>query len=178
MHILVDHARLRLAAGAVSVGWSGYVVGLIENENHALMLRHVFSEHQADLALLEKGFRDERKASTRLSLAFALVLHGKTELSEFSPLRYLISNLNSKAYRGVAQPFLMEAARDVHVLHALHRALGSPGTREERTGLAAVLATSGDAASAPILQAMSKESDPEVAAESLRALRSLKARLP
>lgn len=133
---------------------------------------------EADLALLEKGFGDERKANPRLSLAFALVLHGKTELSEFSPLRYLISNLNSKAYHGVAQPFLMEAARDVHVLYALHRALGSPATREERIGLAAVLATSGDAASAPILQAMSKESDPEVAAEGRRALRTLKARLP
>lgn len=134
----------------------------------------------ADVAVLEKSFADERKVNPRLSLAFALVLHGKTELAEFGPLRYLISNLNSKAYRGVALPFLTEAARDVHVLYALHRALGQapPTTRDERTGLAQVMAASGDAASAPILQAMSKESDPEVASEALRALRTLKTRLP
>ena len=136
---------------------------------------------EADLALLEKAFAEERKTNPRLSLAFALVLHGKVELAEFSPLRYLISHLNSKAYRGVAQPFLIEAARDVHVLYALHRGLSQatpPTTRDERTGLAQVMAISGDASSLPILQAMSKESDPEVAAEALRALRTLKARLP
>jgi HEAT repeat protein len=138
---------------------------------------------ESDVAALEKAFADERKTSPRLSLAFALVLHGKIELSEFSPLRYLISNLNSKAYRGVAQPFLIETSRDVHVLYALHRALtlGVPGAsvnREERTGLAQVLAVSGDAASVPILEAMSKELDPEVASEALRSLRTLRTRLP
>ncbi len=132
---------------------------------------------EADTALLEKSFTGERKTNPRLSLAFALVLHGKIELSEFSPLRYLISNLNSKLYRGVAQPFLIEAARDVHVLHALHRAIAQ-GNREERIGLAQVLATSGDAASAVILQGMTKDTDPEVSAEALRSLRTLKARLP
>jgi len=136
---------------------------------------------EADLAVLEKAFTEERKTNPRLSLAFALVLYGKVELAEFSPLRYLIGNLNSKAYRGVAQPFLTEAARDVHVLYALHRALSQatpPTSREERTGLAQVMAISGDAASVPILKGMSEESDPQVAAEALRALRTLRARLP
>ncbi len=132
---------------------------------------------EADTPLLEKSFAEERKASARLSLAFALVLHGKVELTEFSPLRYLISNLNSKAYRGVAQPFLIEAARDVHVLAALHRAIGQ-GSREERTGLAEVFAISGDEKSAPILQAMTKDADAEVSAAALQAFRTLKARLP
>ena len=140
-------------------------------------------KQDADLAALEKAFTEERKTSARLSLAFALVLHGKIELGEFTPLRYLISNLNSKAYRGVAQPLLIEASRDVHVLHALHRALtqtvpGASINREERTGLAQVLAISGDAESAPILQAMSTDGDPEVAGEALRALRTFRARQP
>ena len=135
---------------------------------------------EGDVPLLEKAFADERKTNPRLSLAFALVLHGKIELSDFSPLRYLVSNLNSKAYRGVAQPFLIEASRDVHVLHALHRAIAqsTQGTREERTGLAQVFAISGDAASATILQGLTKDPDPEVAAEAIRSLRTLKTRLP
>lgn len=132
---------------------------------------------ESDTALLEKSFIDERKANPRLSLAFALVLHGKIELNDFSPLRYLVSNLNSKAYRGVAQPFLTEASRDVHVLHALHRAVAQ-GNREERTGLAQVFAISGDAESVPILQAMTKDADAEVSAEALRSLRTLRTRLP
>ena len=72
---------------------------------------------------------------------------------------------------------LIEASRDVHVLHALHRAIAQ-GNREERTGLAQVFAISGDAASAPILQGLTKDADPEVAAEALRSLRTLKTRLP
>lgn len=132
---------------------------------------------EADTPLLEKSFAEERKPSPRLSLAFALVLHGKVELNEFSPLRYLVSNLNSKAYRGIAQPFLIESARDVHVLYALHRAIAQ-GNREERTGLAQVLAISGDEKSAGILQTMTKDADPEVSAEAVRAVRTLKARLP
>jgi HEAT repeat protein len=134
-------------------------------------------KNSADTALLEKGFADERKVGARLSLAFALVLHGKIEQSEFSPLRYLVNGLNLKAYKGVAQPFLIEASRDVHVLHALHRAFGQ-ANREERIGLAQVFAVSGDAESVPILQAMTKESDPEVSAEALRSLRTLRTRLP
>ncbi len=132
---------------------------------------------EADVPMLEKAFADERKMNPRLSQAFALVLLGKLELGEFTPLQYLVNGLNSKAYRGVAQPFLIEASRDVHVLHALHRAAGT-ANREERIGLAEVFAVSGDAESVPLLQAMSKEADPEVAAAGLRSLRTLKTRLP
>ena len=37
---------------------------------------------------------------------------GKTELSQFSPLQFLINNLNSASYNGEAFPFLVELARD------------------------------------------------------------------
>ena len=66
----------------------------------------------ADLPMIEKAWKDEGKIAPRLSLAFALVMLGKTELSEFSPLQFLIDNLNSAAYNGVAFPFLVELARD------------------------------------------------------------------
>lgn len=130
----------------------------------------------ADLPMLEKNWQDEGKTAPRLSLAFAQVMLGKTEMSEFSPLRYLINNLNSAAYKGEALPFLVELARDQAVREALHGALPG-GTKDEKIGLARVLAISGDKNSVPLLQKLSNDTDTAVAQEGLRALRSLQARL-
>ena len=58
----------------------------------------------SDLPMLEKAWQEEGKTSPRLSLAFAQVILGKTELSEFSPLQLLINTLNSSAYKGEAFP--------------------------------------------------------------------------
>jgi HEAT repeat protein len=130
----------------------------------------------ADLPMLEKAWEEEQKASPRLSLAFAQVMLGKTGLSEFSPLRYLINNLNSAAYTGVALPFLTELARDPAIRQALYTPIAS-GTRDEKIGLARVLAVSGDKSSLDVLQRLSKDTDPQVAQEGLRALRSLQSRM-
>jgi len=130
----------------------------------------------ADLPMLEQAWNDEPKALPRLSLAFAQVMLGQTGLSEFSPLRYLINNLNSAAYTGVALPFLTELARDPAIRQALYAPAGS-GTRDEKIGLARVLAASGDRSSLDVLQRLSKDTDPQVAQEGLRALRSLQSRM-
>ena len=130
----------------------------------------------ADLPMIETAWKEEQKASPRLSLAFAQVMLGKTEVSEFSPLRYLINNLNSAAYTGVALPFLTELARDPAIRQALYAPIGS-GTRDEKIGLARVLAVSGDKSSLDVLRRLSKDTDPQVAQEGLRALRSLQSRM-
>ena len=129
-----------------------------------------------DLAMLEQTWQDEGKTSPRLSLAFAQVMLGRKDVSEFSPLRFLIDNLNSAAYNGEALPFLVELARDEGVRIALYGAL-STGTKEEKIGLARVLARSGDAGSVAPLQKLSADTDPAVAQEGLRALRTLQARM-
>jgi HEAT repeat protein len=130
----------------------------------------------ADQPALEKAWQAEGKTQPRLSLAFALVMSGRTELSEFSPLQYLLNNLNSNAYRGVAEPFLTELAREESVRNILYPVLSS-GTKDEKMGLARVLARSGDRASVPYLQKLSTDSDPAVASEGVRAMRNLQARL-
>ena len=130
----------------------------------------------ADLPAMEKAWQEETKASPRLSLAFAQVMLGKTEVSEFSPLQYLINNLNSAAYHDVALPFLVELARDPSVLQALYLPL-EKATKDEKIGLAGVLARSGDSNSISALQKLSRDSDPAVAQEGLRALRSLQSRM-
>jgi HEAT repeat protein len=130
-----------------------------------------------DAPMLEKEFNDERKMNPRLSLAFGLVMTGKHELTTFSPLQYLINTLNSKAYKGVARSFLLEATRDLGARRAVYPALGR-GTKEEKIQLSQILAESGDKDTVAQLEPLTRDVDTDVAQEALRALRNLKARLP
>jgi HEAT repeat protein len=129
----------------------------------------------ADLPMLEAAWQEEGKNSPRLSLAFAQVMLGRAEIGEFSPLQYLINTLNSAAYKGEALPFLVELARDDQLRKALYGPLET-GTKDEKIGLAGVLARSGDQESIPHLQKLSHDPDTDVAQEGLRALRTLQAR--
>jgi HEAT repeat protein len=129
----------------------------------------------ADLKMLEQAWNDETKIQPRLSLAFAQVMLGRSEVSEFSPLQFLINNLNAASYKGEAVPFLVELARDDRVRRMLYRPMQT-GTKDEKIGLAEVLARSGDKSSIPELETLSKDPDPEVGKGALRALRTLQAR--
>ena len=129
-----------------------------------------------DLTMLQKAWADEAKPQPRLSLAFAQVMLGVREVSEFSPLRYLVNNLNSSAYNGQAFPFLVELARDRDVRQVLYGQLPN-GTKAEKIGLAGVLARSGDQASVPELQKLTNDPDPDVSKEALRAVRTLQSRM-
>jgi hypothetical protein len=97
-------------------------------------------------------------------------------MSEFSPLQYLINNLNVKAYRNVAIAFLTELARDYEVRQTIYPVL-THATRDEKTGLSIVLARSGDRDSETYLEALVKDSDPEVMQEGTRSLRTLRTRV-
>jgi len=130
----------------------------------------------ADLPMLEQASQEEGKPSPRLSLAFAQVMVGKTEISEFSPLQSLINGLNSVGYKGVAYAFLVEVARNPALRPALYHAV-EIGTKDEKVYLARVLAVSGGQDTVPCLEKLSHDGDGEVAGEGLRALRTLKARL-
>jgi HEAT repeat protein len=130
----------------------------------------------ADLPTVEQAWKDESKGQPRVSMAFAMVALGRTEISTFSPLQFLINSLNSSAYKGEAQPFLTELARNSQVRAALYPAI-EPGTKLEKIGLAQVLAQSGDKSSLPYLEKLSRDPDTEVAQEGLRAVKNLQARL-
>lgn len=130
----------------------------------------------SDQPNLQKFWQDETKMAPRLAAAFALVMEGSLQMGEANPLQYLINTLNSATYRNVAQAYLEEAARKPEVRNALYAPL-EQGTRDEKIQLSRVLAASGDTASVPYLDKMSRDNDKDVAAEGLRALRSLKARL-
>src|SRR5260370_15510481 len=94
-------------------------------------------KNPGDRTAVENAFSNERKTGPRLSLAFALVSMGKREMGEFDPLRYLVDNLNSAGYRGVARPYLTELARDPEVRKALYSALRDPmATKDVKSRLA------------------------------------------
>jgi HEAT repeat protein len=133
-------------------------------------------KNPADLPMLEAAFTEEKKISPRLSLAFAQVMLGKTQIAEFSPFQLLINTLNSISYRGVAQAFLVELARNPALRPPLYHA-AEIGTKDEKVYLARILAVSGNQDSVACLEKLSHDGDDEVAQEGLRALRTLKARL-
>lgn len=129
-----------------------------------------------DLPLIEKASKDEEKTSPRLSMAFAQVKLGKTEVSEFSPLQTLINTLNKASYKGEAQPLLTELGRDALVRKSLYGPLLS-GTKDEKLGLCGVLAVSGDKESITELQKLNQDPDVEVQKEALRAVRTIQNRM-
>jgi HEAT repeat protein len=136
-------------------------------------------KNPADTPTLERAFNNENKTEPRLSAAFALVYLGKRSIGEFDPLRYLVNDLNSAAYRGVSKAYLIELARDPEVREVLYPALKEPGTtKDEKTGLAQVLAASGSQDAVAPLEALSQDPDAEVSQEGLRAVKNLRARLP
>lgn len=132
--------------------------------------------NRSDLPMIDAAFKNEDKMAPRLALAFAEVLLGKTEISEFSPYQLLINTVNSVGYRGVAYAYLVEISRNPALRPPLYHAAEN-GTKDEKIYLARVLAASGGKDSVPCLEKLSHDGDDQVAEEGLRALRTVRARL-
>jgi HEAT repeat protein len=128
----------------------------------------------ADLDRMNKLFAEERKMEPRLSLAFAAVMLGNREISEFSPLQYLINTLNSVGWRGVAHPFLTEICRDEQTRKAIYPVLYQRN-KAEKVALADILARTYADDARPALETLSKDGEIEVAQAGARALRTLNA---
>lgn len=134
-------------------------------------------KNQADRPVLETNFKNEHKMGPRLALAFALVSLGDLDTAEFSPLRYLINTLNVRSYQQVALAYVTELARELKVRLAIYPMLPR-ATKDEKIQLCTVFARSGDKDTLPYLETLSVDPDKEVAAEGIRSLRTLRARLP
>ena len=130
----------------------------------------------ADRALVQEMFQSERKVSLRLSLAFALVGLGDVDEATDGPLRFLSSNLTSRSWKGVASPFLAELARKPEVRTVIYQMLKDLGDKDELMGLAGVLAQSGGKDSIAPLDELSRNPDPAVGKEALRAIRMINSR--
>ena len=78
----------------------------------------------------------------RLGIAFALVALGQRSIEEFAPLTYLVHTLNSRQYRGVAEPYLLELCRQPEVRLAVYKFVAN-ATKDEKLGLARILSQVG-----------------------------------
>lgn len=130
-----------------------------------------------DMAVLEKAWSSENKIIARLAIAFARVKLGDRETGSFSPLGYLVNNLNQRAWKGIALPYLSELALDRDVRSSLYAMLGASATRDEKIGIAQALAASGGEDAIGPLEKLAKDDDAAVAREALRALRILRGRI-
>jgi len=130
-----------------------------------------------DVAVLEPAFNNERGMNPRLSAAFALVALGQVNTERYSPLKYLVNALNQRIWRGVALAFVIELARDPNIRQAIYKLIPE-STKDEKIQLSIALARSGGRDSIPFLESMSVDPEPEVQAEGIRSLRTLRARLP
>ena len=133
--------------------------------------------NQADLATVEKSYADEGKPRPRLALAFAQVMEGKQENGEYSPLRYLIYNLNSAANSNIATTYLTEATAVMPGLRPTLYEAADTGTRDEKIYLARVFSQAGDRGAEGTLQKLSHDSDSAVSQEGIKALKVLHARV-
>jgi HEAT repeat protein len=134
-------------------------------------------KNPADREVANKMFNDEHGMNPRLSAAFALVMMGELKLDRYGPLQYLIDGLNQRSWRGVASAFLIELARQPAIRQSMYSLIPA-ATKDEKIQMSMILARSGDKDSLPALQSLSMDSDPDVAAEGIRSLRTLRARLP
>lgn len=130
----------------------------------------------ADRARLLAAFEAETKMKPRLAMAFGAVMLGEHTATELAPLTYLVNSLNSSSWRGVAFAYLEELTRDKSLRASLYPGMPQR-TRAEKSELAVILARSGDAETAPVLESLSRDPDTAVAQVAARSLLNLRTRL-
>jgi HEAT repeat protein len=132
----------------------------------------------ADMPLLTDAYNEKNADwKVHLAAAFALVNEGKVDTAEFSPLPYLVENLDVKGRSGTAQAYLTELVRRGEMRRALFPLLPQ-ATRDQKIALCAVFAESHDEDVIPVLKPMSKDIDSGVSMASARAIRIVETRKP
>ncbi|MFL6353112.1 MAG: HEAT repeat domain-containing protein [Bryobacteraceae bacterium] len=131
-----------------------------------------------DTPALDQAY-NEKNADTKahLAAAFALVSEGKLDTSDFSPLRYLVENLDVRAQRDSAQAYLTELCRRGDVREALFPLL-KEATKGQKLALCQALSASRNDDVIPVLDVLSKDIDPDVSFAASKGLRTVQAPTP
>jgi HEAT repeat protein len=120
-----------------------------------------------DYPVIENAYNSDKDLKPRLAAAFALVNEGKLDITEFTPLRYLIDGLNLSKGHSTSVAYLQELSRRAEVRKALLPLLAK-GTKEEKLGLIQALSPNADSETAAALQALTKDPDPDVSIAAAR----------
>jgi len=131
-----------------------------------------------DYPALDQAFNEkDADWKVHLAAAFALVDEGKVDTSDFTPLGYLVENLDVKGRANVATAYLTELSRRDEVRRALFP-LVAPATKDQKLALCSIFSASPSDDVTPVLNTLSKDIDPDVAFAASRALRIVHARIP
>jgi HEAT repeat protein len=123
-----------------------------------------------------RAYADENKPAAKLGFAFAAVALGRHDLGPDTPLRYLIAQLKSKFYSGVAQGYLIELLRDPSIREGVYPVLRD-ANKEEKVQLCQIFGVSGDKDTIKYLEVLQADPSVEVRDEAVRGMRTLKARI-
>jgi HEAT repeat protein len=117
---------------------------------------------------------DETNADWRIHLgaAFALVNEGNVSTEEFSPLLYLVENLNSRTRENTANAYLKELIHREDVRTSIVKTLDG-ATHSQKLALCWIFAESHSDDLAPTLNRLGNDPDSEVATAAKRAVHVL-----
>jgi HEAT repeat protein len=131
-----------------------------------------------DNPLLQKSFEEpETDWRIHLAAAFALVSEGNVSTAEFSPLLYLVENLDARMKANTAAAYLTELIKRQDVRQHIGNTLDG-ATKYQKMALCSIMGSSHSPDMAQILDKLAAESDPDVAFAAKRGLRILKAHAP
>ena len=129
-----------------------------------------------DYPEFERAYNEKNAGpAVHLAAAFALVNNGNVSISEFSPLQYLLDNLNSQDLGSTAQSYLTEVCRHADVRNAVLPLL-TRATKDQKVRLCAALGASGSEDVFPVLTRLSHDIDPDVSLAASKALQTSQTR--
>jgi len=129
-----------------------------------------------DTPALDEAY-NEKDADPKIHLAaaFALVDEGKIDTAEFSPLPYLVENLDVKGRASAAQAYLSELSKRDDVRRALFPMVAQ-ASRDQKIALCSIFSASQNEDVIPVLNTLVKDIDPAVSLAAARSLRIVQAR--
>jgi HEAT repeat protein len=109
--------------------------------------------------------------AVHLAAAFALVNEGNLAISTFSPLQYILNNLNNQDLNGTAQGYMTELCKREDVRRVVLPLL-TGATKDQKVRLCRALGASGSDDVIPALTKLSHDIDPEVSYAASKALQT------
>lgn len=129
-----------------------------------------------DTPLLEAAFNQgEIDWRIHAAAAFGLVNEGNVDTGEFSPLSFLVENLDMKARQDVAQAYLTELCRRAAVRQAVLPMIKN-ASAQQKIAFCNILSESQSDDVVPVLSTLTRDINPDVSLAASRSLKIVQAR--
>lgn len=129
-----------------------------------------------DEGVLEAGYNGKNAGfKVHLAAAFALVDEGNVSHSEFSPLTYLIENLDQPSRAYIAKAYLIELCRREDVRQGVFAAIPQ-ANKDQKIALCSIFAAVHAHDAIPVLNTLARDMDPDISFAATKALHTIEAR--